>query len=112
MTLDSDARTALERLTVTEQDIINSFVIREIPASDIVSHARRAHMMKEWLDTYDILVGDYEGSAAVAVTVGGNTFVDRAEDFPSELLFANVTLAIESGNVAKAPASKRQRFRW
>jgi hypothetical protein len=61
----------------------------------------RARVLFDWTKVYDIELGFYGETEAVAVTVAGATFVDKKEDFPSSLLFANVAMAVKSGTAEK-----------
>ena len=61
----------------------------------------RARALWDWIHTYDIDIAIYEQTEAIVLTVAGATFADRKEEFPSELLFANVAMAVKSGAVEK-----------
>ena len=72
-----------------------------IPLRDGSTKDGRARALWDWIHTYDIDLTMYYQTETIVVTVAGVTFSDRKEDFPSELLFANVAMAVKSGAVEK-----------
>ena len=80
------------------------FEYRDPPEIDGTTREQRALIMQLWMKDYQLDIGDYPETLAIVLHVAGATFVDRSQEFPSESLFANVSLAINSGAVEKRDA--------
>jgi len=62
----------------------------------------RAYIIWDWFSKYDIAVGwGYSDTSVIVVNIAGTTFVDKSNEFPSETLFTNMALAINTGKVPK-----------
>lgn len=72
----------------------------------------RVRILKKWMDEgYQIEIGEYPSVCGITVTVGGATFVDTVPDFPSELLIANIGLAVGSGAATRLTDAERRLLR-
>lgn len=73
-------------------------------ASDVPDRDTRARIFRRWLVEYEIELGEYHSVLGLVVSVSGTPLgVDKIDEFPSEALFANVGLAIQTGGVSKRP---------
>jgi hypothetical protein len=75
------------------------FELRPEPELSVPDQDDRRRKLQVWSNQYPIEIVEYVSVTAVMVKIGDAMFVDNAKDFPSELLFANISLAIETGNL-------------
>lgn len=80
---------------------IRASKMRNADHPDMVGRVQRANQVKKWMQEYEIECVDYPSVNALLLKVGGLDFVDKTKDFPSEKLFANIALAINTWNVPK-----------
>ena len=61
----------------------------------------REALFKTLCRKYKIDIGEYISLRAITITVGGATFCETTDVFPSQALINNISLAIQTGNVEK-----------